>query len=135
MSEKIETQEHHKEEVDEAPPPQPVPSSEAGPASWKERVSRLFTRQVLQILLLGQVLSLCITATTLFSTKLAQGDDQGNVGVSIPTSQSFLNYFVLGVVYTGITLYKEGFRGWLTILRRRSLYCKCLVWNLVIDYI
>ncbi|KAK3811753.1 MAG: solute carrier family 35 member SLC35F1/F2/F6 [Benniella sp.] len=84
---------------------------------WKQRLSALFTRQTLVIVLLGQILSLCITATTIFSTKLAQEH-----GVSIPTSQSFLNYLVLGIVYTSITLYKEGFQGWLVILRRRSLY-------------
>ncbi|KAF9189494.1 hypothetical protein BGZ51_009530 [Haplosporangium sp. Z 767] len=92
--------------------PSPVQSK------WKIRISTLFSRKFLTILLLGQILSLCITATTLFSTKLAQGDNP----VSIPTTQSFLNYFVLGVVYTSITLYKQGFSGWIETFRRRSLY-------------
>ncbi|KAG0340660.1 hypothetical protein BG005_003157 [Podila minutissima] len=86
--------------------------------TWRTTCSYLVSRQFLRILLLGQVLSLCITATTLFSTKLAQGENP----VSIPTTQSFLNYLVLGIVYTGITIYKEGFSGWLHIMRHRSFY-------------
>ncbi|KAG0323869.1 hypothetical protein BGZ99_002402 [Dissophora globulifera] len=81
-------------------------------------MANLCSRQFLKILLLGQLLSLCITATTIFSAKLAQGDNP----VSIPTTQSFLNYFVLGLVYTSITIYRRGFRGWIKIMRRRSHY-------------
>jgi len=87
---------------------------------WHHRVSGLFTRKFVIILLLGQLLSLCITATNIFTTYLAQGDNP----VSIPTTQSFLNYLVLGIVYTGITLHREGFRGWIKIMRRRAHYCK-----------
>lgn len=94
---------------------------EDGKRTWRTACNHLVSRDFLRILLLGQVLALCITATTIFSTKLAQGDNP----VSIPTTQSFLNYLVLGVVYTGITIYKEGFRGWLHIMRHRSFYCKC----------
>ncbi|KAG0347082.1 hypothetical protein BG004_000142 [Podila humilis] len=90
----------------------------ARPPTWKQRMANLCSRKFLTILLLGQLLSLCITATTIFTTKLAQGEKP----VSIPTTQSFLNYFVLGVVYTSITIYKEGFRGWIEIMRRRALY-------------
>ncbi|GJJ73190.1 solute carrier family 35, member F1/2 [Entomortierella parvispora] len=86
--------------------------------AWHHRVSGLFTRKFIIILLLGQLLSLCITATTIFTTYLAQGANP----VSIPTTQSFLNYFVLAIVYTAITLHKEGFRGWLKIMRRRAHY-------------
>jgi solute carrier family 35 protein F1/2 len=86
----------------------------------RQRLANLCSRKFLTILLLGQLLSLCITATTIFTTKLAQGDNP----VSIPTTQSFLNYLVLGIVYTGITIYKKGFSGWIDIMRRRALYCK-----------
>ncbi|KAF8929426.1 DUF914-domain-containing protein [Dissophora ornata] len=108
---KMELEEQRQHEEVYPPPP-------ARPTTWKERMSTMFSRQFLVILLLGQVLSLCITATTIFTTELAQGDNP----VSIPTSQSFLNYLVLGIVYTGITLYKEGVSGWVEIVRRRSLY-------------
>lgn len=88
--------------------------------TWRSACNHLVSRDFLRILMMGQILSLCITATTIFSAKLAQGDNP----VSIPTTQSFLNYLVLGLVYTGITIYKEGFRGWLHIMRHRSFYCK-----------
>ncbi|KAF9337730.1 hypothetical protein BG006_003089 [Podila minutissima] len=94
------------------------PQKKEDKGTWRTTCSYLVSCQFLRILLLGQVLSLCITATTLFSTKLAQGENP----VSIPTTQSFLNYLVLGIVYTGITIYKEGFRGWLHIMRHRSFY-------------
>ncbi|KAI1309330.1 hypothetical protein EDD11_004113 [Mortierella claussenii] len=116
---RMELEQHHVESTLPYPPPYPPPPPAAPrPATWKERVATLCSRHFLIILVLGQVLSLCITATTIFTTKLAQGDNP----ISIPTTQSFLNYFVLGVVYTGVTLYKEGLRGWFEIMRRRSLY-------------
>ena len=83
-------------------------------------MSNLLSKRFLTILLLGQLLSLCITTATIFTTKLAQGDNP----VSIPTTQSFLNYFVLGLVYTTVTIYKDGFRGWISMMRRRAVYCK-----------
>ncbi|KAF9582428.1 hypothetical protein BGW38_000221 [Lunasporangiospora selenospora] len=86
--------------------------------SPKEWGKSLFSRQFLTIFALGQMLALCITATTILTTKLAQGENP----VSIPTTQSFLNYFVLGVVYTSVTLYKEGLSGWLDIIRRRAKF-------------
>ncbi|KAF8981408.1 hypothetical protein BGZ52_002889 [Haplosporangium bisporale] len=98
-----------------------APLSQTSPPvrpTWKQRVANLCSRKFLTILLLGQLLSLCITATTIFTTELAQGANP----VSIPTTQSFLNYLVLGVVYTTVTIYKEGFRGWIDIMRRRAFY-------------
>ncbi|KAG9063891.1 hypothetical protein KI688_004005 [Linnemannia hyalina] len=86
--------------------------------TMQQRLANLCSRKFLTILLLGQLLSLCITATTIFTTKLAQGDNP----VSIPTTQSFLNYLVLGIVYTSVTIYKKGFWGWIEIMRRRALY-------------
>ncbi|OAQ28104.1 DUF914-domain-containing protein [Linnemannia elongata AG-77] len=94
------------------------PQDPSTPKTWRERLAFLASRKFITILLLGQLLSLCITATTILTTKLTQGDNP----VSIPTTQSFLNYLVLGIVYTGITFSKVGFRGWLDILRRRGIY-------------
>jgi len=93
-------------------------SESNSPRTWKETISSLFTVKFMRIFALGQVLALCITATTIFTTKLAQGDPS----ISIPTAQSFLNYAILGVVYTAITIAKVGFRGWLDIMRRRAVY-------------
>ncbi|KAF9314660.1 hypothetical protein BG003_003954 [Podila horticola] len=98
--------------------PSSQPSNPTARLTWKQRMANLCSRKFLTILVLGQLLSLCITATTIFTTKLAQGETP----VSIPTTQSFLNYFVLGVVYTSVTIYKEGFRGWIDIMRRRAFY-------------
>ncbi|KAF9087001.1 hypothetical protein BGX27_003033 [Mortierella sp. AM989] len=84
----------------------------------RDKLDSLVSSKFLTILFLGQLLSLCITATTIFTTKLAQGDNP----VSIPTTQSLLNYFILGLVYTSYTIYKEGFRGWIDIIRARAPY-------------
>ncbi|KAH7056744.1 hypothetical protein BKA57DRAFT_451259 [Linnemannia elongata] len=86
--------------------------------TMQQRLANLCSRKFLTILLLGQLLSFCITATTIFTTKLAQGDNP----VSIPTTQSFLNYLVLGIVYTSVTIYKKGFWEWIEIMRQRALY-------------
>ncbi|KAG0097471.1 hypothetical protein BGZ93_002667 [Podila epicladia] len=98
--------------------PSPQPSNPTVRPTWKQRMANLCSRKFLTILALGQLLSLCITATTIFTAKLAQGETP----VSIPTTQSFLNYFVLGIVYTSVTIYKNGFRGWIDIMRRRAFY-------------
>ncbi|KAF9361256.1 hypothetical protein BGX26_004775 [Mortierella sp. AD094] len=95
-----------------------VSPQETHPATMRERFASLTSRKFLLILALGQLLSLCITATTILSTELTQGDNP----VSIPTTQSFLNYLVLAIVYTSITIYKKGFSGWIEIMRRRALY-------------
>ncbi|KAH8147731.1 uncharacterized protein LAJ45_08196 [Morchella importuna] len=58
------------------------------------------------VLLIGQILSLCITSTNTFSGLL------GMEGTSIPAFQSFFNYVLLNLVYTSYTLYKYGFKGW-----------------------
>ncbi|KAF9116967.1 hypothetical protein BGX27_008115 [Mortierella sp. AM989] len=108
---KMEVEQQHQFEGQSAP-------EENRPATIKERLRSLASRKFITILLLGQLLSLCITATIILSTELAQGADP----ISIPTTQSFLNYLVLGIVYTAITIYKKGFSGWLEIMRRRSLY-------------
>lgn len=96
--------------------------------TMQQRLANLCSRKFLTILLLGQLLSFCITATTIFTTKLAQGDNP----VSIPTTQSFLNYLVLGIVYTSVTIYKKGFWGWIEIMRQRALYCKYMNVDLVL---
>ncbi|KAJ1656778.1 hypothetical protein IWQ61_003711 [Dispira simplex] len=69
----------------------------------------------LKILLLGQLLALCITSTTVCSNKLAQ-----NYNVSIPTTQSFLNYALLAIVYLPYTIYRYGWATWWQTLRRRG---------------
>ncbi|KAF2836742.1 DUF914-domain-containing protein [Patellaria atrata CBS 101060] len=68
------------------------------------------TRQFWIVLLLGQVLALCITSTNTFSGLLSRKK------TSIPAFQSFFNYVLLNIVYTGFTLYKYGFKKWRNII-------------------
>ncbi|OTB17103.1 hypothetical protein K445DRAFT_316599 [Daldinia sp. EC12] len=64
------------------------------------------------VLLLGQTLALCITATNTFSTFLANG------GVSIPAFQTVFTYILLSLIYLTYTLYTYGFKKYGKILLR-----------------
>ncbi|CAJ2504392.1 Uu.00g117860.m01.CDS01 [Anthostomella pinea] len=56
------------------------------------------------VLLIGQVLALCITATNTFSSLLV------NYGTSVPAFQTLFNYILLALIYLTYTLYKYGFK-------------------------
>ncbi|KAJ1704242.1 hypothetical protein LUZ63_004021 [Rhynchospora breviuscula] len=60
-----------------------------------------FTKSALIGLVLGQLVSLLITSTGLFSSELSRR------GIDAPTSQSFLNYLLLGIIYGAIVLYRR----------------------------
>ncbi|XP_028759827.1 solute carrier family 35 member F1-like [Neltuma alba] len=62
---------------------------------------QLWTRKTLIGLGLGQFLSLLITATGFASSELAKK------GIDAPTSQSFLNYVLLAIVYGSTALYRR----------------------------
>ncbi|KAK3214312.1 hypothetical protein GRF29_28g2730865 [Pseudopithomyces chartarum] len=64
------------------------------------------TKQFWIAMLLGQTLAICITSTNTLSQLLS------NEGTSIPAFQSFFNYVLINIIYTGYTLYKLGPRGW-----------------------
>nr|XP_016450552.1 PREDICTED: solute carrier family 35 member F1-like isoform X2 [Nicotiana tabacum] len=64
-------------------------------------VKGLWTKKTLLSLLLGQFLSLLITATGFSSSELARK------GINAPTSQSFLNYVLLALVYGGFMIYRR----------------------------
>ncbi|KAF2100746.1 DUF914-domain-containing protein [Rhizodiscina lignyota] len=66
----------------------------------------LTTKQFWIVLVLGQILALCITATNTFSGLLA------DEGTSIPAFQTFFNYVLLNAVYSGYTIYRYGFKKW-----------------------
>ena len=68
------------------------------------------TRHFYIVLVLGQILALCLTATSTFTTLLANG------GTSIPAFQSFFTYILLTLIYTTYTIYKYGFKGYLRFL-------------------
>ncbi|XP_042058279.1 solute carrier family 35 member F1-like [Salvia splendens] len=62
---------------------------------------KFFTKPTLLGLALGQFLSLLITSTGFSSSELA------NRGINAPTSQSFLNYVLLVIVYGSLLLYRR----------------------------
>lgn len=76
------------------------------PAEKKRWFAYLKTRDFWLVMVLGQVLSICITSTNTFSSLLA------GQHTSIPAFQAFFNYVLLNIVYTSYTLYKYGFRKW-----------------------
>ncbi|KAL9058940.1 MAG: hypothetical protein Q9162_001498 [Coniocarpon cinnabarinum] len=70
------------------------------------------TKEFWIVLLLGQVLSLCLTATNTFSELLAEA------GTNIPAFQTFFNYVLLNLIFTTFTWYKLGFKGWFRLILR-----------------
>ncbi|KAK5656390.1 hypothetical protein OQA88_4771 [Cercophora sp. LCS_1] len=74
--------------------------------------SYLLTVDFWVIVAIGQVLSLCITASNTFSTFLSQA------GTSIPAFQTIFNYVLLTLIYLPLTLYWHGPRQWLRIVWR-----------------
>jgi len=71
-------------------PPAPLDQSTAVSPSPPVTFSPLCSRSLLRLLLLGQFLSVLLTSTGVFSQLLASHE-----GVSVPTSQSALNYLTL----------------------------------------
>ncbi|KAM1142852.1 hypothetical protein ACFX1X_032173 [Malus domestica] len=65
------------------------------------RFKDFWVKKTLVGLGLGQFLSLLITSTGFSSSELAKK------GINVPTSQSFLNYVLLAIVYGGIMLYRR----------------------------
>ncbi|KAI9676156.1 MAG: hypothetical protein M1817_000901 [Caeruleum heppii] len=68
------------------------------------------TRDFYIVLVLGQVLALCITGTNTFTSLLAAG------GTSIPAFQTFFNYVLLNIVYTGYTIFRYGPKKWFRLV-------------------
>ncbi|CAM8983587.1 unnamed protein product [Rhodiola kirilowii] len=65
------------------------------------KVSEILTKKTLIGLGLGQFLSLLITSTGFSSSELARK------GINAPTSQSFLNYVLLAIVYISCMFYRR----------------------------
>src|SRR5688572_17071878 len=83
--------------------------------------SRYFTPKFLISIALGQFLSFCITTTIVTSNELFM-----NYNISVPTFQTFLTYVILNLIYTPLTIYKKGFRGWLEIFNLKDYrFLKC----------
>jgi solute carrier family 35 protein F1/2 len=80
----------------------------------RELFAYMRTPRFYLVLLVGQILSLCITGTNTFSGLLAAKDN------SIPAFQSWFNYVLLNLVYSSYTLYSYGFRGYWDLLKTRG---------------
>lgn len=93
-------------------PPIDYSSTDAFFRSLGVRWKSIWTRRFVFSLLAGQVVSLCITCTTVTTQELV------NRGLSLPTMQNNFLYFLLFVTYTPYTIYKYGFKGWGKLLLR-----------------
>ncbi|KAF7196259.1 putative solute carrier family 35 member [Pseudocercospora fuligena] len=74
------------------------------------RFSYLKRKQFWFILVLSQALAVTITGTNTLSTLLSME------GTSIPAFQTLFNYILLNIIYTSLTIYKYGFKGWLKLM-------------------
>ncbi|KXT04210.1 hypothetical protein AC578_76 [Pseudocercospora eumusae] len=74
------------------------------------RFSYLKRKQFWFILVLSQALAVTITGTNTLSTLLSME------GTSIPAFQTLFNYVLLNIIYTSLTIYKYGFKGWLKLM-------------------
>ncbi|PSS28345.1 hypothetical protein M430DRAFT_32759 [Amorphotheca resinae ATCC 22711] len=87
------------EAVDAVVLEQAIEALESKKTKW---YAYMTTKEFWAVLLLGQVLALCITATNTFSTLLV------NKGTSIPAFQTLFNYVVLTAIYTTYTVFTYG---------------------------
>lgn len=86
---------------------QAIQALESKKTAW---YAYLTTKDFWLVLIIGQVLALCITATNTFSTLLV------NKGTSIPAFQTLFNYVVLTAIYTTYTIYRYGFKKYFKLL-------------------
>ncbi|KAF8328377.1 uncharacterized protein EI90DRAFT_2926025 [Cantharellus anzutake] len=82
-------------------------------SSWK-RFKSLWTKSFIFSLIAGQVVSLCITCTSVTTTELTKRN------FNIPTTQTWFLYFGLLCIYTPYTMYQYGFMGWCEMVYRRG---------------
>lgn len=94
--------------------PDSDPEAKITPSDRLRPFEYLKTKHFWTIFLLGQLLSLCITLTSTFSSFLANG------GNSVPALQSLLNYILLTVIFVPYTLKKYGFKRYLTVVKNEG---------------
>ncbi|KAI7878779.1 DUF914-domain-containing protein [Lichtheimia hyalospora FSU 10163] len=91
--------------------------------TWKQRLAFLTRKEFLRVLILGQILSLCITGTVVINNKLTE-----EFNFNAPTTQTFLVYAVLAVVYNSYAIWKRGIKGWAMQFWERGVYYFFLGW-------
>ncbi|CAG8558820.1 6157_t:CDS:1, partial [Scutellospora calospora] len=79
--------------------------------SSRIKLNFLFTKEFLITFLLGQFLSLCIASTIVATAEL---------NLDIPTTQTFFTYFLLFLICTPITIFKNGPAEFLKIMKTKS---------------
>ncbi|KAG2223374.1 hypothetical protein INT45_002869 [Circinella minor] len=89
--------------------------------TWKERLGFLKSVKFWRVLILGQ--TLCITGTVVTSTKL--GNDYN---FNAPTTQTFLVYAVLALIYNSYAIWRRGFKAWCNQFWERGVYYFFLGW-------
>jgi solute carrier family 35, member F1/2 len=87
-------------------PPIDYSSAAAFRGSIAARWKSIWTKNFILALLAGQLLSLCITCTSVTTTELI------NRGWTLSTTQGFFLYFSLFIIYTPYTIYQYGISGW-----------------------
>ncbi|KAI8967412.1 hypothetical protein BDF20DRAFT_900940 [Mycotypha africana] len=85
--------------------------------SWKSYFAFIKDPKFWKVLLLGQLLSLCITGTNVVTTTLST-----KYNFAAPTTQTFLVYACLAFVYNCFAIYKRGIKGWLLQFWHRGIY-------------
>jgi len=87
-------------------PPIDYSSARAFGKSFVARWKSIWTKNFILAILAGQLVSLCITCTSVTTTELI------NRGWTLSTTQGFFLYFSLFIIYTPFTIYRYGFSGW-----------------------
>ncbi|CAG8700938.1 10663_t:CDS:2, partial [Gigaspora rosea] len=94
--------------------PQYEQESQPKKFKWKKiDFSYIFSKEFIIIFLLGQLLALCITSTIMANAELQILFP----GFNIPTTETLFLYITLAVIYTPITIFKYGFRGYFKMLK------------------
>ncbi|XP_021467605.1 solute carrier family 35 member F1 [Oncorhynchus mykiss] len=109
-SEMISSQQNHVVNTIETMPPETITAS----PTLVQRIRKVFSRELLVTLALGQVLSLLVCGIGLTSKYLAH-----EYHANTPVFQSFLNYILLFLVYTTTLAVRQGEENLLAILKRR----------------
>ena len=84
--------------------------------SKSSRISHFLHSPTLRIVVFGQIISLLLCGTGVASSYIAQD------GVNVPTTQSFINYFLLAVIFIPVSIYRGEFvpafkaRWWIYLL-------------------
>lgn len=82
-------------------------------SSW-QRFSSIWTKRLILSLLAGQIVSLCITCTSVATEELTSRN------WALPTTQTLFLYVSLFATYTPYTIYRYGFGGWLKVIYKHG---------------